>query len=473
VSSQEQATGGHTPLIVGGLVLLAALGLALGLYFGTGSSDAYRVRAIFDDASNLVVGEQVKVAGVPVGSIEAVEPTPQAKAAVVLNITRAGFKDFRTDASCTIEPQSLLGENFVDCQPMAPHAEGAPLPPPLPVIAPGHEGAGERLLPVQNTSSPVAQDVITDINHLPERERFRIILNELGAGLEGNGEALHEVIERADPALRETNRVLAILAADNHILAKLAVDSNRALAPLAEVRKKVADYLVQSNAVAHASARHSVALGENFKDFPAFLEELGPAMERVGRFGEETTPVMRELGLAAPGINRLFAAIPAFSEKSTTYFESLGRFGKTAGPDFQASEVLLNRLLALGAKAQPFAGNLSELLKSFRETGGIERLMDFIFLVAGATNGYNSLGHFLRTDVISLGLCSPYVALPRGGSCNQHFHESAGKSTSGKAAAAAPTGAAALAETQALLSGGHPGAVERSSRLLLNYLLGE
>lgn len=465
-----QATGGRKPQIVGGLVLLGALGLALGLAFGTGSSDPYQVRAIFDDASNVVVGEQVKVAGVPVGSIEAVEPTPQAKAAVVLNITRAGFKDFRADASCTIEPQSLLGENFVDCQPMQAQAEGAPLPPPLAVIPSGQEGAGQHLLPLANTSSPVAQDVITDINHLPERERFRIILNELGAGLEGNGEALHEVIQRADPALRETNRVLAILAADNHVLAKLAVDSDRALAPLAEVRKKVADYLVKSNEVARASARHSAALGENFKDFPAFLEELGPAMERVGRFGQETAPVMRELGLAAPGINRLFAAIPAFSEKSTTYFESLGRFGKTAGPDFQASEVLLNRLLSLGAKAQPFAGNLSELLTSFRETGGIERLMDFIFLVAGATNGYNSLGHFLRADAISLGLCSPYVA--EQARCPQHFFERAGTGTSGKAKASL-NASSALASTQALLGGAKPGAVGRSSRLLLNYLLGE
>ncbi|HLI32924.1 MAG TPA: MlaD family protein [Solirubrobacteraceae bacterium] len=471
MSSQEHATGGRKPLIVGALALLGALGLALGLAFGTGSSDPYRVRAIFDDASNLVVGEQVKVAGVPVGSIEAVEPTPQAKAAVVFNVTRAGFKDFRTDASCTIEPQSLLGENFVDCLPTQAHAEGAPLPPPLSVIPGGREGAGERLLPLANTSSPVAQDVITDINHLPERERFRIILNELGAGLEGNGEALHEVIQRADPALRETNRVLAILAADNHVLAKLAVDSQRALAPLAEVRKRVADYLVRSNEVARASAHNPVALGENFKDFPAFLEELGPAMERIGHFGEETAPVMRELGLAAPGLNRLFAAIPAFSEKSTTYFESLGRFGKTAGPDLQSSEVLLNRLLSLGAKAQPFAGNLSQLLSSFRETGGIERLMDFIFLVAGATNGYNSLGHFLRADAASLGLCAPYVAqTPR---CKQQFSESAGSSSAATATTASHIGLPTLASTQALLQGAHPGAVGRSSRLLLNYLLGE
>lgn len=441
----------------------AAVGLGLGLSFGLGSSDPYLVRAIFDDASNLVVGEQVEVAGVPVGSVQAVEPTPEAKAAVVLNITKPGFQDFRTDAHCTIRPESLLGENYVDCEPTEPRPAGAPLPPPLPAIPAGHEGAGQHLLPVQNTSSPVGQDLINDINHLPERERLRIIINELGAGLEGNGAALHEVIERADPALRETNRVLHILAEENRVLSKLAVDSDRALKPLAEVRAKVADYLVRSNEVAEASARHASELAANFRDFPPFLEELGPASERLAHFGEETIPVMQDLSRAAPGLNKLFALIPEFSEQGTSYFTSLGNFAKTAGPDFVASERLLNQLLALGAQAKPLAENLSGLLSSFRETGGIERLMDFIYRTAEATNGYNALGHFLRVDFLSSAECPIYTARPEGG-CSARFPElegSEGATTS------------QLKSTRSLLEGAQPHAVATSSRRALRYLMGE
>jgi phospholipid/cholesterol/gamma-HCH transport system substrate-binding protein len=483
---------------------LVALGIALGVVLGTGSSDPYMVRAIFDDAANLTIGEQVKIAGVPVGSVEAIEPTwhtptGQAKAAVVMSITREGFQDFRADASCTIRPQSLLGEKYVDCVPTQPHPPGAQPAPPLKVIPAGQEGAGDRLLPLQNTSSPVDPDLPTDINHLPERERLRIILNELGAGLEGRGSDLHEVILRANPALRETNKVLRILANENRVLAKLAVDSDRALAPLAEVRGKVADFLVQSNTLASASARHSAALERNLRDFPPFLEQLGPAMERIGHFGEETTPTMRELGLAAPGVNRLFAAIPAFSSASTKYFTSLGSFGKVAGPAFKGSEPLLERLEALGRSIKPFSGNLGTLLESLRETGGIERLMDFIYLTAGATNGYNALGHFLRANLVSVALCTPYVAIARG-RCSANF--SSGESTSGKKASAGAAAAegtlASIASVLAALPGGaQPGATRTGTSsgagatgrsggasvsgvggtsargLLLNYLLGE
>jgi len=73
-------------------LVLAAAALALS---AGGSNKTYEVRAIFDDAGNIIPGEQVKIAGVKVGKVTSVTPTPQAKAAVVLKIEKEGFKDFR------------------------------------------------------------------------------------------------------------------------------------------------------------------------------------------------------------------------------------------------------------------------------------------------------------------------------------------------------------------------------------------
>ena len=74
------------------------------------------------------------------------------------------------------------------------------------------DGEGEQLLPVANTSSPVDLDLLNDILRLPYRERFAILLSEFGTGLAGRGEELNEVIHRANPALRETDKLLAVLA---------------------------------------------------------------------------------------------------------------------------------------------------------------------------------------------------------------------------------------------------------------------
>ncbi len=173
---------------------------------GGSGGGGYTVRAIFDDAANMIPGEDVKIEGVKVGVVGPVTPTPQQKAAVELDIENAGFQDFRADASCTIEPEALIGEKFVNCLPTQPRAEGTPLPPPLHKIPSGHEGEGQYLLPVTNTSSPVDIDLLGDINRLPVRERFTIIINELGAGLAGRGSDLNVVVRRAGPGAARTRQ---------------------------------------------------------------------------------------------------------------------------------------------------------------------------------------------------------------------------------------------------------------------------
>ena len=47
-------------------------------------------------------GEDVKVAGVKVGTIESLDVTTDNKAAIVLRIDDPAFQDFKQDAHCTI-----------------------------------------------------------------------------------------------------------------------------------------------------------------------------------------------------------------------------------------------------------------------------------------------------------------------------------------------------------------------------------
>ncbi len=405
-----------------------------------GGSGGYAVRAIFDDAAIIIPGENVEIDGVKVGTVKAVEPTPQAKAAVVLSISNPGFRNFRSDAKCTIRPQGLIGEKYVDCEPTQPRVEGTALPPALKRIRSG-EGAGQYLLPVSNTSSPVDADQLGDITRLPERERFTIILNELGAGLAGRGSDLNAVVRRANPALQELDKVLHILASENTVLAELAEHSDKALAPFARVRERVADFIAQSNTLARATARHLPALAQNLKDFPPFLEQLGPAMERLGHFAEETRPVFTNLGVAAPGIDKAFTSLPGFSKSSESYFESLGSTAKVSGPALVGIKPLLGRLKNLGKAGKPFAGNAAELLTSFRDTGGIERLLDFIFLGAGASNGYDALGHFLRTEGLGTA-CLEYKVLVYE-SCNRHLFSTGSVGSSSSSTGSSSSGTVA------------------------------
>jgi ABC-type transporter Mla subunit MlaD len=73
------------------------------------TNDAYFVRAIFDNASTIVPGEDVKIAGVPVGVISDMDVTDDNQAAVTLRVDNEDFIPWKQDASCTIRAQGLIG----------------------------------------------------------------------------------------------------------------------------------------------------------------------------------------------------------------------------------------------------------------------------------------------------------------------------------------------------------------------------
>ena len=100
------------------LALCIALPVVVAVGIGAdGGESGYEVRAIFDNVASAVPDEDVKVAGAKVGVIESMDVTHDKKAAVVLRIDDDRFTPFREDAKCSVRPQSLIGEKFVECEP--------------------------------------------------------------------------------------------------------------------------------------------------------------------------------------------------------------------------------------------------------------------------------------------------------------------------------------------------------------------
>lgn len=407
---------------------------------GGGGGATYKVRAVFDFV-RAVPGEDVKVAGAKVGKIESLHVTPDNKAAVVLDIQKSGFSPFHQDAHCTIRPQSLIGETFADCDP------GSAKSPVLPMIQKG-DGKGEHLLSVQHTSSPVDIDEINDIMREPTRERLAILINEFGTALAGRGKDLNAAIHRANPALRDTDKVLAILASQNRTLADLAKNSDAVLTPLAAKRKQVADFIVQANKTAQATAERRADIAAGIQRFPAFLRQLRPTLTDLGDLSDEMTPVITDLGRAAPGLNRFIIELGPFSKASIPAVKSLGQAADVGTPALVASKPIATDLAQLATNADPVSKNLDALQKSLTATGGVNRLMDFIFFQMQAINGFDGISHYLRAGLI-LNACSTYVTKVVAPDCRATFDKNA--STSSVSSASSSTGDPILDRTHAAI----------------------
>src|SRR5437763_10635517 len=286
------------------LTVAVLAGIAGGAIVAAGASSGsstgtYQIRAIFDDATFAVTGEDVRIAGATVGTIATTEVTDRSglgassscstpgsgcKAAVNFTVSKPGFTPFHANAFCAIRPQSLIGEKYVDCNP------GTANTPPLKHIQSG-PGAGTYLLPVTHTSSPVDTDLVNDIYREPVRQQFSLILNELGTGLAARGSDLNDVIRRANPALRYTDQVLKILARQHRELAQLAKDSNAVLPPLARDRQQISSFVTHANTTSVASASQATAEAEGLRLLPGFLRQLRPLMVDLGNLADQGTPL--------------------------------------------------------------------------------------------------------------------------------------------------------------------------------------
>lgn len=415
-------------------------------------SGKYLVRAAFDNGGFVTPNVDVRVAGANVGSVHSIdvsmpeedvssEPENQiqpGKAIVVMNIKDDAFKDFREDASCIIRPQSLIGEKFIDCQVTQPRQPGTEPPPELEVIPDGQPGAGQRLLPLENNGHSVDQDLINNIYRLPYAQRFRVVLNELGAGLASRGPDLNETITRANPTLMQVNKVLAILASHNKKLAQLARDGDNNLTPLAEKRRNMVGFFRSASTVAAAQAERGEDMRANLRNLAPTLRDLRKTMGSIEGFADASLPVFQSLEPNAERISALNTKLGPFADATRVSLTSLGRATRTAGPDLVASTPIIKRLGTVARKSRANAENLHFFLESFRESDGYSNLMRLFHGLGSALNGYDSQGHYQRTFIVISG-CSDYSTLIDGstaGACSGRWDARRGNDVSASIAMA-------------------------------------
>jgi phospholipid/cholesterol/gamma-HCH transport system substrate-binding protein len=470
------------------IAVLVALVAVISFGFG-GSGHSYLVRAAFDTAGYVVNGEDVRINGADVGSVQSVTvampgedvseqggrlvPAP-GKAIVVLKIDDPAFQDFRADASCQVRTQALIGEKFVDCRPTLPRAPGSPPPPPLHEVPDGQPGAGEHLLPLQQNGTSVEPDLVQDALRRPYAERFRLILNELGAGFAGQGETVAEIIRRGNPVLRDTDTLLATLASQRRQLAQLTADSDRILEPLAREREHVAGFFANAGVAAQATAERGTDLEADFARLPDFLRELRSTMSSLQGFSTGALPVMADFNRSATDLSTATKRLTPFLGNSISALRSLGAVSGEVGSNVTSSQPLLDQLNGLAQTGQRPLANGSAFLTSLRQHQGLDRLMDLIYNTTGSVNGFDSYGHTLRS-VVQPTNCVDYTPLNFTGCSSkwkpgQKKHKK--KKKKGKKAVAAASGNASAKIAGGSMASGS-GAAGASAQDLLNFLLGQ
>ena len=404
------------------VVLIAACGALAAA--ATGADDAHTYKLETYNAFGLVEGSEVKVAGVTAGTVTDLAINEEKRAVLTVELT-GPLAVLGADTQCSSEPQSLIAEYFIDCQPAGPPVE---------------EGATlEKLV-----SQTVQNDLVLNTLRMPFKQRFQLLINEFGTALAGNPENLNQAIELGAPALQDLNKALKLLADQNDVIRQLNVDSDEIIGKLAARSDDVVRFIEEAGDAAVASAERRDDLSTDFDLLDDALRELGPTMAELENAARETTPLLADLRGAAPGLNTLATNLPGFARASERSLISLGRAAEPGRRALTRGEDEIQALSAASEGAPQVAEQASLLFKDITDprrsveiddraarscadktapcystgrsapTGytGMEGILNYLYYQGGALNQFDEVGHLLHFSLYDVfaGPCGEYNA---------------------------------------------------------------
>jgi ABC-type transporter Mla subunit MlaD len=372
---------------------------------------------IFDDARGLVAGQLVKVAGAQAGSIKNVTVVKQGSGAntsfkaKIEGSIDSKFMPFHANATCTIRPQGLIAENYLQCDPGSP---------PAPVL--GSKSGQPPTVPVQNTTEPVSLLDLFNIFNAPTRERFALILNELGIGTAGEGQNFNDILYRANPALKLANQVIGILAHQSAQLQTLIDATNTIAHEGATHTGAVQSFLDQAAAITSTTAAHRSNLELAINRLPRLLAVAQPSLSQLDVVAREGTPLVKQLGVAAPYLNKVSSDLGPFVAQAKPGLAKLSTALDQATPAIKHATPLVAALKDYTTRSLPKTQLSGRLFTSLQHAGFLENFLGIVYYVGAGVSRFDQTSHLLDFAIenIQNGACIPYATTPVPG-CGANY----------------------------------------------------
>src|SRR3954453_15894346 len=267
--------------------MIIALAVAAFLMFRGGGG--YSVTAEFENAGQLVKGNQVKVGGTQVGSVKSVDVTSDGHAIVKFSVNE-DYAPLRRGTKAIVKQTSLSGiaNRYIDLE-LGPQT-GAEIE------------DGGRLGPDETTAA-VEIDQIFNLLNGPTRKSLKGVIKGSADMLRGRGPDIQGGTGSLNPALSTGSRLFGELTRDTPLLERFLVDSSRLVTALAAREDDLSGVVSNLNTTFGALGSQKDALAESIDLLPPFMRRanttfvnLRAALDDVDPLVTAARPVARRLG---------------------------------------------------------------------------------------------------------------------------------------------------------------------------------
>ena len=301
------------------------------------SGPTYRVSARFVNASQLVKGNLVTVAGEQVGKVESIELAPDGQAVIGLSISKDGYTPLREGTRAVVRQLSLSGvaNRYVALQ---LGAGGASEIPDGGVIPGESTEAAVDLDELFNTFDPVARTAV---------KRTIKLFGEFNAGRE---EEANAALRYLNPALASSSRLFGELNRNRPQLERFIDENARLVGDLAARDDDLAG-LVEN-------------LGTTMNALAAERDDLGDAVLRLPRFLRTSQVTFANLRGTLDALDPLVAdSKPIVRDKLPPLFDELRPFARDARPALRDLSRTIRR-----------PGDANDLIELLRAQPAIDRI---------------------------------------------------------------------------------------------------
>ncbi len=364
--------------------LIAAVALAALALFG--GSDSYKVKAVFDNAGQLVEGNQVRVGGQPIGTISKIELDERADAVVTMEVGDE-VAPLHEGTTATIRATSLSGiaNRYISLKP-GPNSE------------PRIEEGGR--IGTDSTTAPVDLDVLFNTLDAKTREGLRDFIRGTGTQYDTRGVEAGESIRYFAPFLGSTSRLTQELALDQQVLARFVKDGADTVSAIAERRDDLTNLVSNTNATMRAIGDENVSLQRALELLPDTLRKanttfvnLRTTLDDLDQLVNESKPNTKEL---AP----FFRALRPLVHDARPTIADLNALIRSPGPNNDLIELTAKqpRLAELTASVFPRAIRTFDRSDPVIEyaRGYTPDLVGWITKLGQAAAYYDANGHYAR-----------------------------------------------------------------------------
>jgi phospholipid/cholesterol/gamma-HCH transport system substrate-binding protein len=261
-------------------ILALVVGLvALGFVVFSGDSD-YTVTAEFENASQLVTGNQVVVGGVPVGSVKDIALGPHGQALVKFSVD-SDYAPLREGTTAQVHETSLssvAGRQVVLTLP--PQNSRAPFIP----------ADGE--IPMSDTISEVDIDQVFNTLNSKTVKDLKHVIEGFDIAYEGSAKQANTGFKYLNPLLSTSRRVFDELTRDTPALNSLLVDTSSLSGALAQRAPDITQLVHNLDLTMSALASQRVALAQTIHKLPGFMRRANTTFVNLRAALDDLDPLV-------------------------------------------------------------------------------------------------------------------------------------------------------------------------------------